>query len=224
VAGDRTSLDLLLEAGTCCLYGTQSSTKVYRSNRGEICRNATWAAIGPGALLVFMPDPVQAFAHSRYQQRQHFRLAPGASLVLVDALSAGRAACGERWAFTDFNSRNEVFAEEKCVFLDSLRLESRARRPPGGASIDRFQCLASLVVMGPAVSAAAAGILAEVSAWPVTPCSTLVGSASALPEGAVVRIAGEQVERVTDELRRLLRFVTPLLGEDPWARKGGHAP
>ena len=47
----------------------------------------------------------------------------------------------------------------------------------------------------------------------------MLTSVSPIPGGAVVRVAGEQVETVAAELRRQLQFLTPLLGDDPFARK-----
>jgi urease accessory protein UreH len=112
VAGDETRLDLRVDTGARCFVGTQASTKVYRNPDLRPCGHELNATLGEGALLVLAPDPVQAFAGSSYKQRQEFRLAAGAGLVLVDWFSSGRAACGERWAFNRFQSRNEVWREK----------------------------------------------------------------------------------------------------------------
>jgi len=110
VAGDQTRLDLRIGKGARCFVGTQSATKIYRNPDCRPCSHVTRAVLEAGAFLAFMPAPVQPFADSRYSQRQTFHLAPGAGLVLVDWFTAGRAACGERWAFAHFSSCNEVFA------------------------------------------------------------------------------------------------------------------
>ena len=60
--------------------------------------------------MVWTPDPLVPFAQSSYAGTQRFSLAPGASLVAVDWVGAGRAACGERWAFDLYSSRTEVHA------------------------------------------------------------------------------------------------------------------
>jgi len=47
----------------------------------------------------------------------------------------------------------------------------------------------------------------------------LIASVSPVPAGAVLRVAGEDVENVGRELHRHLKFLAEPLGDDPWARK-----
>ncbi|HMP84976.1 MAG TPA: urease accessory protein UreD, partial [Verrucomicrobiota bacterium] len=76
VAGDKTQLHVTVSAGARCFLGTQSSTKVYRNPAALPCEHTTHATVSEDALLVFAPEPVQAFADSHYSQRQEFFLAP----------------------------------------------------------------------------------------------------------------------------------------------------
>lgn len=110
VAGDQTRLDLHIGPGARCFMGTQASTKIYRNPAQLPSGHVTHARLEENSLLVFAPDPVQAFAGSVYTQRQEFHLASGAGLALVDWFTSGRAARGERWAFSKFQSRNEVWS------------------------------------------------------------------------------------------------------------------
>jgi urease accessory protein UreH len=123
VAGDETSATLDIGEQSRCFVSTQASTKVYRNPESRPCGHQLAATLGANSLLVFAPDPVQAFAGSSYAQRQSFHLGPGSGLVLVDWLCSGRAARGERWAFDRFQSRNEIFVGEERVLLDSLLLD-----------------------------------------------------------------------------------------------------
>ncbi|MBI3870294.1 MAG: urease accessory protein UreD [Verrucomicrobia bacterium] len=109
VAGDQTHVSCSVGRNSRCFLGTQSSTKIYRNPEGLPCQHQTVAAVASGGLLVWAPDPVQAFAESIYAQRQKFLLAPGASLVLLDWFTSGRMARGERWQFHCLQSRNEVW-------------------------------------------------------------------------------------------------------------------
>lgn len=84
VAGDQTKLEVQLRPGARCFLGTQASTKVYRNPASLPSGHETRATLEAGSVLVFAPDPVQAFARSMYSQRQRFDLAPDASLVLLD--------------------------------------------------------------------------------------------------------------------------------------------
>jgi len=219
VGGDQTHLDLQVGSLARCYVGTQSSTKIYRNPKRAACSHFTCARLGPHSLLVFAPDPVQAFADSTYAQRQEFHLETGASLVLLDWFNSGRAARGERWAFSRFGSRNDVFLEGERIYLDSILLD-----PPSGAldspmRAGRFNCFATLLTVGPLCGQASEALLANILARPVEKKSPLVVNASSTRGGAVLRVAGEHVEDVGREIYSHLAFVREFLGDDPWARK-----
>ncbi len=219
VAGDQTRLDVQIGPNARCFVGTQASTKIYRNPARLPSGHVTHATLGANSLLVFAPDPVQAFANSTYSQRQEFHLAPGAGLALVDWITSGRAACGERWAFHKFQSRNEVFVAGERVFLDSILLEQNADALAGAHCMGRFNCLAMLLLIGEPLEAAAKKLLEHVAAEPVARRAPLVSSASPVRNGALLRVAGESVETVGRELYRHLHCLSALLGDDPWARK-----
>lgn len=244
VAGDETRLDLRLGPGARCFVGTQASTKIYRNPSLRPCGHETHARLEAGSLLVFAPDPVQAFAGSTYTQRQAFHLAPDASFVLVDWLTSGRAARGERWAFSRFASRNEIHircspcaetptaetgnelpengssqSKEDLVFLDSFHLDPADGDLASRHRTGRFNCFATLLLLGPLVGEIAGRLLEEISARPVSRRAALVCSASPIRGGAVLRVAGEEVEAVAHELHQHLRALSSLLGDDPWSRK-----
>ncbi len=219
VAGDQTTLDVRLGAATRCFIGTQASTKVYRNHALLPCGHKTKGQLDADSILVFAPDPVQAYADSIYTQRQEFQLGPGAGLVLVDWFTSGRAARGERWDFRRFESRNEVFIDGRRVFLDSLALDPNDGEVGGGHRMGRFNCMAMLLLIGAPLAAMRERLLGEAAGLPVEKRSPLVRSASPVREGALMRMAGESVEAVGRELHRQLGFVSGILGDDPWARK-----
>lgn len=196
VAGDETRLDIQIGPAARCLVGTQASTKVYRNPAGRRCGHVTAAHVGPGAFLAFTPDPVQPFANARYTQRQSFHLAPDASLVLVDWLTSGRAARGERWAFDHFESRTQIGSGDRCLLMDSLLLTPDDGPLDAPGRMGRFNCLALLVMLGPAARPAAAASLARIAATPVSQRAPVVTSASPLADGALLRIAGADVEEI----------------------------
>ena len=56
-----------------------------------------------------VPEVTIPFAGSRFRQSIHVDLAPGATVVLWDAMASGRVAMRERWAFATFE--NEIFIQ-----------------------------------------------------------------------------------------------------------------
>lgn len=219
VAGDELQVDVDLAPGTRAFLSTQASTKVYRNPHGRPCGHQLRAHIGADALCVLAPDPVQAFSGSRYIQNQVFHLGAGAGLALVDWFSSGRSACGERWAFDRFQSRNDIFIEGQRVFLDSLLLDPADGPLAGSHRLGRFNGIALVVLLGVAFREMAARLLDAVRAMAVTRRAPLVCSASPLADGAVLRIAGERAEDVAHEIRRHLFGLRDWLGDDPLARK-----
>lgn len=219
VAGDQTRLDVAVGAGARCFIGTQSSTKIYR-NPGQLpCGHNTYASVDEEALLVLAPEPVQAFSGSFYTQQQEFHLATGAGLVLLDSFCSGRSARGERWEFAQFSSRNDIFVDGIRVFVDSIFLDTLNASPAGQHECGRFNCFATLLLLGPPMQSAARAMLDAVSALPVESQATLVASASPIEGGAVLRLAGETAEAVQQHWLQYLRPLSELLGDDPWSRK-----
>jgi urease accessory protein len=219
VAGDETDLTIRLGNGARCFMTTQASTKIYRNPRHRPCSHTLRAELESGSLFVLAPDPVQLFAGSFYAQRQEFRLQAGANLVLLDWYCSGRPARHERWSFTRLQSRNEIFRDGERLLVDSLLLDQTHGPLDAPSRMGRFNCLAVLVIIGPAVAAAATQILEATDALPVTPRAKLIVSASPIHEGVILRFAGEISEDVALEVRRALAFVPEFLGDDPWARK-----
>ncbi|MDB6021575.1 MAG: Urease accessory protein UreD, partial [Pedosphaera sp.] len=207
VAGDETSLTVTLAPRTRCFLGTQASTKVYRNPSGRPCGHRLKAILGAGSALVLAPDPVQAFAGSSYTQRQEFHLEPGSGLVLVDWLSSGRMARGERWAFDFFRSRNDIFFDGERVFVDSFLLKPDEVPLADTPGMGRINCLANMVIIGEPFRDASAQVLQQIATLPVTRRASLLCSASPIAQGALIRLAGEGVEEVGREIHRQLAFL-----------------
>ncbi len=216
VDGDAMSLNVTIGAGACAFLSTQASTKVYRSPRGTNVEMS--ADVRDDGLLIVVPDPVVCFAASRYRQVQRVHLASRAGLVLVDWVTSGRRASGERWVFDDYTSRTIVRHSGRLVLHDAVAL--RAADGNLATRIGRFDVLALLVIAGVSLQREAAALGSHINGEPLTRRAELLLSAAAMGEtGCVIRIAGRSVEQVGARLRQLLGFVPALLGDDPWSRK-----
>ncbi len=221
VGGDEIRMTVEVAAGARALLTTQASTKVYRSLRpaGQMIS----AAVDAGGLLAVVPDPIVCFASADFTQTQTYDLRGDASLVVVDWMTSGRHQAGERWAFSRYESRLTISREARPVFHDAFVLE-----PDLDSIVERmgrFEVLLTAVLMGPLVGDAASLILHEASQSSIIKDADLIASASRLggsglgDSGALVRIAGVSVEQVGRVLREYLKFLSPLLGDDPWRRK-----
>jgi urease accessory protein len=219
VAGDTIALEIIVDANATCFLGSQASNKIYRNPTGLPCSHRLRATLEENSCLVLAPDPVQCFAEARYEQRQTFHLAPGANLVLVDWLSAGRLSRGERWCFDRYASRNEIFCANRPIVVDAMQLDNRSCAMNNRFRAGRFNCFATAIVFGPKIESFAAALLEKINSEPIAPQNSLLISASSLSEGALLRIAGNSIEQVGHALHDALAFIPRLLHDDPWLRK-----
>jgi len=98
VGGDHVSVEAQLHAGTHVLMTSPSANRVYRS-LSEPALQEICLSVGPEARLEWLPEVTIPFAGSRFRQSIHVDLAPGATVVLWDAIASGRVARQERWVF-----------------------------------------------------------------------------------------------------------------------------
>jgi urease accessory protein len=216
VGGDAVHLTIDVEPGAVALLQTQASTKIYRSPLGA--SSALEARVGHDGLLVVLPDPTVCFLGAAYRQDQRVALARGASLVLVDWLTAGRRASGERWLFDSYAARLTIEAQERPVLVDALLLSAADGSIAG--RMGRFDCLCTIALFGPAVARHAGRALDALAARPFSPGADLLVSGAPLDgDGCLIRVAGTSVEDVGRAVRAHLDFLPALLGDDPWARK-----
>ena len=150
VGGDHVSVEAQLHAGTHVLMTSPSANRVYRSLSEPVLQEIR-ASVGSGARLEWMPELTIPFAGSRFRQSIHVDLAPGATVVLWDAIASGRVAMGERWAFALVE--NEICirglappSEAMPVPLPLSRGQAPKRRAPvpNGSVVERYR-----VVPGP---------------------------------------------------------------------------
>jgi urease accessory protein len=158
------------------------------------------------------------FSGATYCQRQDVDLAPDAALVLVDWLTAGRHALGERWRFDRYDSQLRIRADGRLIIYDALRL--RSTDGDIGGRVGRFNVLALVAVVGLPLAGCANAIVSRVSDMSVRPRTDVVQTASAVGEiGCVLRVAGLSVEATGRIIRDHLSFLPDVLGDDPWTRK-----
>ena len=119
VGGDHVSVEAQLHAHTHVVMTSPSANRIYRSLSEQAVQEVR-ISVGPGARLEWVPEVTIPFAGSRFRQSIHVDLAPGATVVLWDAMASGRVAMRERWAFA------------------AVENEIRIRTPLGGSVVERY--------------------------------------------------------------------------------------
>jgi urease accessory protein len=217
VDGDEVRLDVRVAQGAAAFVSSQGPTRVYRSPRG--CTSETRAEVASGGLLALVPDPTACFAGARFRSRCEVDLGRGASLVLFDALSAGRTHRDERWGFRSYSSGLRLSLAGAVILDETVLLEPEHGAVP--ERLGRFDLLATLLIAGSPLAEVREEVSRRIEAEPTAVRSDLVESRSRLgPEALLVRMAAVSVEDGLARIRSHLRFLPGLLGDDPFSRRG----
>lgn len=111
VAGDKIDLSIDIAERARLALVTQGSTKIFKTpSRDVVTGQRLDVKVRAGAAMVYLPDPVQPFSESCYEQKQTFMVAAQgkSGLCMLDWVSEGRTARGEKWDFWLWRGRNEV--------------------------------------------------------------------------------------------------------------------
>jgi len=176
VGGDQVHLTIDVKPEAKLSIVTQGHTKIFKSpTRDVITRQRLHVTLQDRAALCLLPDPVQPFEGSVYEQSQTFILAETASLCLLDWVSAGRTARGEDWDLRAWSGRNEVWAAAEIggkphlLLRDSVKLEGDSAYLKENELKKKMQSMGifgTLVLKGPLVENLAVFFLAEFASLP----------------------------------------------------------
>lgn len=149
VGGDRLSIEMSLDTETHVLISTPSANRVYRSLTEPSIQNIH-VSIGKGAVLEWAPEPTIPFAGSRFCQRLHVTLDPGATVLLWDAVAAGRIAMGERWAFASLQNEIRIISASGASVLERYHLSGK-NGPDGVGLAGAWDYMGSLFIVNESV-------------------------------------------------------------------------
>ena len=128
LGGDHLITDIVQEAETHVCLTTPSATRIYRTAK-EPAILETVIRLGEGATLEYFPDHVIPHAGSALRQSLRVELARGSRAIILDSMASGRVAHGERWSFTEIDSRTEVYACGRPAYINRTRIVPAEKRP-----------------------------------------------------------------------------------------------
>ena len=150
VGGDGLSIDMTLHRAAHVLISAPSANRVYRSEE-KLSEQLITITVGPSAILEWLPEHTIPFAGSRFRQAIHANLAPGAAIILWDALASGRMARGERWAFTHLENEIQITTATGESLVERYILDLATDLGRIGL-VEEWDYVASLYVVSDAVS------------------------------------------------------------------------
>ncbi|KAF2238957.1 urease accessory protein-like protein UreD [Viridothelium virens] len=139
---DHVSLNVSIAPGARLVLLTQGSTKIFKSEIASTQQSLNSfpvikeggtqcmvVEIADGAALCYLPDPIQPFADSAFEQRQTFNLSGNGTgnLCICDWVCEGRPARGESWSFQRYVSLNEIWVSSAGEMKQPQESEIRKR-------------------------------------------------------------------------------------------------
>ncbi len=128
LGGDHLITDIVQEAETHVCLTTPSATRIYRTAEKPAILE-TVIRLGAGATLEYLPDHVIPHASSALRQSLRMEMAQGSRAIILDSMASGRVAHGERWGFTEMDSRTEVYACGRPAYINRTRIVPATNRP-----------------------------------------------------------------------------------------------
>ncbi len=205
--GDRFDIDVAVGPNARLAVTTAAAEKIYRS-LGPDTEVAVNLAVAPGGALAWLPQETIVFDRVRLSRSIEVELAPGAELLLAEAVIFGRSAMGETVATGHFLDRRRVRIGGKLVFAETIRLDGEIEQALAERAIAGQGVAVASVLMVPGGDETVAAVRAAIG-----DCAGEVGI-SAWNGVAVARL----VARDGAALRRDLICVLAALGVAPLPR------
>ena len=175
--GDRLEIGAVVEAGAQLHLDTPSAMRLYRMPGGRAEQHVELTVEDDG-YLEYLPEPAIPFAGSDFRARIECIVGEEATLILAEAVTAGRAARGEVHQFAHFESSVEIARPGG----PALALDTTSLDPADGlSSPGRLGVHAAVGTLYVIRSGFGADALREAAASVAEP-GTLAG-ASQLPNG-----------------------------------------
>ena len=75
-----------------------------------------------GSFLEYIPDPLIAYRHARYKQKNVIHMEKGATFLYSDIITPGWSPDGERFSYDQLQLINEIYMDHELVAYDHIKL------------------------------------------------------------------------------------------------------
>jgi len=180
------------------------------------------AKVSRQATLVVAPEPISCFAGSCYDQIQRFDIQASGNLVLIDWVTSGRYAVGERFQFTHYQSRQSIYYDDQLVIEDAMRLVPAEGPLESKFRMGHYNCSGLMIVLGEQFQSLGEQLLAQEREQLLQRGGDVLTVAQPLPyalPGVLVRILSVETQDAKRYFEGLLQHIDPILGTRIWAGK-----
>jgi urease accessory protein len=137
LGGDHLVTEIVQEAETHVCLTTPSATRIYRTAEKPAILE-TVIHVGEGSTLEYFPDHVIPHTGSALRQSLRVEMSRGSRAIILDSMASGRVAHGERWCFTEMDSRTEVYSCGRPLYLNRTKIVPAAKRPDQSGVMEQF--------------------------------------------------------------------------------------
>lgn len=198
--GETLEATIEVDRGAALVVRGQGATKVYPSPSGAAAVSRSRLRVAAGAALRWLPGELIPFRDAVLRQETVVALAPGARLALLEILTPGRLAMGERDAYARLDLRLRIEVAGRPVLIERAVLEPAHRPLAAPARHGGFPCVGALYLAGFGLEEASALGQSEPddAVW-------WGSGATAAADVTVVRLLGPTAQAVRAEAEALLR-------------------
>ena len=143
LGGDHLVTEIVQGPGTHVCLTTPSATRIYRTAEKPAILE-TVIHLDERATLEYFPDHVIPQAGSALRQSLRIEMAHGSRAIILDSMASGRVAHGERWSFTEMNSRTEVYACGRPAYINWMKIVPEAKHPDRLGWMEEFDYLSCM--------------------------------------------------------------------------------
>lgn len=122
VGGDLLDQNINLNSNSQTLITTPAANKIYRSN-GKIAVQNINITLKNNSILEYLPQEMIIFDGAKYHQSNIINLQDHSTLLIWDIIRFGRTARGEIFSQGYWQSKLEIWQEEKPLFIDNICLK-----------------------------------------------------------------------------------------------------
>jgi urease accessory protein len=127
LGGDTINYSIRVGAGAHLSLSTAAAERVYRSDGRRTSVHCD-IAVAAGATLEWLPQQTLLYDGCHYRRRIHLDADPQARITILEPLTLGRPAYGERLESVDIRDDWRVRRGGELVFAEALRIVGRVSR------------------------------------------------------------------------------------------------
>lgn len=206
LAQDHLRMSLSLAADTRMYLTDQAATKVHAMPKEETQATTTWnIAVGAGASLEFVPEPVILFADAALEQTTQINLHPQAALFWSEILIPGRLAREEYYDFRHYHSRLEISSDKgELWFRDAIRLTGKDNPFKHYDLFATEPILANIIMVQPQVDLTE--LSQKIANLALDDCKEILVASSTLPEnkGLLIRVMAAKTSLIKKYITHVL--------------------